>query len=240
MIFGYACHNTTCRGQLYCGDYAGFAQYDVEATHPGATALFLMGCGGDQNPQPRHGKKEVQYAKQHGRELADAVDLALSGEQQPLSGPLRIAYDVATLDLDPPPPIITLQAEAKLPPSIVESRKANYLLSIIATGHDIPVTQSCPLHVARFGKDLLIVFVSGETLVDYSLRCKRDFSGPFVWVAGYCDDVFAYLPSRRVRIEGGYEGRDSVVHQLMATPFQLNVEDKVMEGVVRLVKETEQ
>jgi hypothetical protein len=72
--------------------------------------------------------------------------------------------------------------------------------------------------------------------VDYSLACKLKFAGPLVWVAGYCDDVFAYLPSRRVLIEGGYEGRESIVHQTMGTPFMPNVEERVMGEVKRLVK----
>jgi hypothetical protein len=227
------------RGQLYSGDYAGFAQYDVEEAYPGAVAMFVMGCGGDQNPQPRHGDKEVQYAKDHGRELADAVRRAFDGEQHPVNGPLRVAYDVATLDLTPLPPIEELRSDAKLRDSKVEARKAKYLLGLIDAGQQVPLTQPCPLHVARFGDDLLMVFISGETVVDYSLRCKRDFRGPFVWVAGYCDDVFAYLPSRRVLLEGGYEGRDSIVHQLVATPFEHNVEDRVMECIERLVAETQ-
>ena len=32
------------------GDYAGYAQAYLEEDHPGAIALFMEGCGGDQNP----------------------------------------------------------------------------------------------------------------------------------------------------------------------------------------------
>ena len=59
VVFGYACHNTTfgadCR-QLN-GDYAGFAQIELEKALPGATAMYLALCGGDQNPQPRVGRE---------------------------------------------------------------------------------------------------------------------------------------------------------------------------------------
>ena len=55
VLFGYACHNTTLTAEVYqlSGDYAGFAAAELEAKHPGATALFLMLCGADQNPSPR-------------------------------------------------------------------------------------------------------------------------------------------------------------------------------------------
>ena len=53
MVFGYACHNTTMPVYEWCGDYAGFAQIEVEKQHPGALALFWIGCGADANPLPR-------------------------------------------------------------------------------------------------------------------------------------------------------------------------------------------
>ena len=48
-------------------------------------------------------------------------------------------------------------------------------------------------------------------VVDYALLVKSDLSKskaetPQIWVAGYANDVMAYIPSRRVLIEGGYEG----------------------------------
>jgi neutral ceramidase len=237
VLFGYACHNTTLAFQLFCGDYAGFAQAEIEAAHPGAIAMFVMGCGGDQNPQPRHGPMGLDYAKQHGRELAAAVERALAGELVPVHGPLRIAYDVTTLELEPLPPTEQLRREAESGTGHAQ-RKARYLLSMIDSKQDVPLTQTCPLHVARFGDELLMVFISGETVVDYALRSKADYAGPFVWVAGYCDDVFAYLPSRRVLIEGGYEGRTGIVHQLTPTPFLPTVEERVMSTLDRLVEES--
>lgn len=239
VLFGYACHNTTLAFYQYCGDYAGFAQEFLEADHPGVTALFMMGCGGDQNPYPRQGPSGLEYCREHGRELADAVDRALAGERTEVHGPLRVAYGVTKLDLEPAPTRDDLESDARTK-SGHPQRKARYLLSVLDRGEVIPSTQTCPIHVARFGDDLLFVAISGETVVEYSVLCKRQFAGPFVWVAGYTDDVFAYLPTLRVLREGGYEGRDGIVHQLVPTPFAPSVEQRVMELVDRLVDEVSQ
>jgi hypothetical protein len=103
----------------------------------------------------------------------------------------------------------------------------------------VPLTQTCPIHAVRFGRELLFIAVSGETVVDYSRKPKAEFAGgPMVWVAGYCDDVFAYLPSLRVLQEGGYEGRTGIIHQLVATPFTATVEDRVMGGIRKAVAQT--
>jgi neutral ceramidase len=74
VLFGYACHNTTLGFNKWCGDYAGYAQLALERSHPGAAAMFFMGCGGDQNPLPR---KRMELAERYGQMLASAVEEVL-------------------------------------------------------------------------------------------------------------------------------------------------------------------
>src|SRR5260370_1737745 len=83
VLFGYACHNTTLTGEFYqfSGDYAGFAQITIEKANPGATALFLILCGADQNPNPR---SKLAYAAKHGAGLAAEADRGLAGHLSPL------------------------------------------------------------------------------------------------------------------------------------------------------------
>ena len=77
ILFAYACHNTTLGADNYriSGDYAGFAEAELEKALPGTIAMFAMLCGGDQNPNPRG---TVQLAEQHGNTLADEVRFALA------------------------------------------------------------------------------------------------------------------------------------------------------------------
>ena len=85
VLFGYACHNTTLTGDdnLINGDYAGYAQQGIERENPGATAMFVMLAGADQNPNPRG---NVRIAQEHGKSLAAAVNASLRGKLSPLSG----------------------------------------------------------------------------------------------------------------------------------------------------------
>ena len=86
VVFGYACHNTASNGRSYqlSGDYAGFAQIDLEKRHPGATAMFIMLCGGDQNPSP-HGSIELAWS--HGKTLAGEVNRVLETVLSPIEFP---------------------------------------------------------------------------------------------------------------------------------------------------------
>jgi len=68
-----------------------------------------------------------------------------------------------------------------------------------------PTSYPYPVQAWMIGKELLFIGIGGEAVVDYSLRFKREF-GHITWVCGYANDMAAYIPSRRVWEEGGYEG----------------------------------
>jgi hypothetical protein len=232
VVFSYACHNTTLSFYKFCGDYAGFAQLAVEKAHPGATALFVTGAGGDQNPYPRG---TVELCQQHGTALADAVARALAGKQQPIRPKLSTAFDRALLEFAPLPPIDVLRQQLRSDNAIAR-RKAQYLLSMLEKDGLIDLSYRCPVQAIRLGDEVLWIAIGGEVVVDYSRRLKREYQGPVVWVAGYSNDVFGYLPSLRVLREGGYEAGGAMLFGPLPGPFAESVEERILATVARLVK----
>jgi neutral ceramidase len=240
ILFGYACHNTTLDFYQFCGDYAGFAQLDIEETHPGTVALFVQGCGGDQNPMPR---RTLEWAQQHGRAVANGVEQALASKPRPVRGPLKLALGEATLELAAPPSAEELKKQASST-NKYESRHAQELLKDVEAGRTRS-TYPYLVQVARFGDDLTMVGLAGEVVVDYSLRLKKGLAaptsggqGPAVWVAGYCNEVFGYVPSQRVLQEGGYEAKDSILYyDITVTPFAPSVEQLIVDKTYELVKQ---
>jgi hypothetical protein len=91
----------------------------------------------------------------------------------------------------------------------------------------------------RFGDDLILVGLAWEVVVDYSLRLKKELAGPKVWVAGYTNEMFNYLPSLRVLKEGGYEAGGSLLGYTRA-PARLapSVEERVVGKVKDLAERT--
>lgn len=231
VLFGYACHNTTLSFYQFCGDYAGFAQEYLEEAHPGATALFVAGCAGDQNPYPR---RTLELAQQHGRGLANGVEAALISQPRPVRGPLRLALEEVTLEFAEPPSREQLEQEAKSS-NKYERRHAEVLLKELEETGNIRRTYPYPVHVVQFGNDLTVVALAGEAVVDYSLRLKAELPGAPVWVAAYCNDVFGYLPSLRVLQEGGYEGGGAMRYTTLPGPFAPSVEKLVVDKVHELV-----
>jgi len=232
VLFGYACHNTTLSFYKFCGDYAGFAQQYLEEAHPGATAFFIIGCGGDQNPYPRG---TLTLAQQHGRALANGVEAALLSRARPIEGPIRAALESVTLEFAEPPKRRQLEKEANSTNNY-ERRHAEALLEELEKKGRLRTTYPYLVQVVQFGNDLTMVALAGEVVVDYSLRLKAELPGPHVWVAGYSNDVFGYLPSVRVLKEGGYEGGGAMRYTQLPGPFAPSVENRVVDKVHELVK----
>lgn len=239
IVFGYACHNTTLGIYQINGDYAGYAQHYLEEAHPGTVAMFMMGCGGDQNPYPR---RQLELAKQHGRTLATAVEAALETPKREITGSLKMAFDTVNLEYADAPTRAQLTEQAQST-SQYDRKYAERLLKELDAGTLI-TSYPAPVQVIRFGDAVLFVALPGETVVDYSLRIKREnrhAGGPDVWVAGYSNDVFAYIPSLRVLLEGGYEAGGAMRYMTTVVQpgaFAPNVEELLMSCVNRLIEST--
>lgn len=204
VLMGAACH-CTCSGSknlLIDGDYAGYAQSALQEQMPGVQAMFMAGCGGDANPWPRG---EIPQAKQHGATLAAEVTRVLAEKLAPLRPPLRTAIETAALPVAPPESREKLLAMAKL--SGWERYVGTRQLAILDRGEKPATSFAMPISAWQFGNDLTLVGLSGEPVNDY-VHLIENTVGPLrLWVAGYCHDVFGYVPSARVLAEGGYESR---------------------------------
>lgn len=244
VLFGYACHNTTLQVYEWSGDYAGFAQIALEKSHPGAQAMFFMGCGGDQNPLPRHDRV---LAERYGYMLAAAVEEVLIRPPHNLSPELVTRMKMLPLDLGAPLTVAELE-KLKTDHEAPTRRWATRWLANLKSGMTPVREYSYPVQAWRLGGEQLLITLGGEPVVDYANKFKQTF-GANTWVAGYCNDVMAYMPSRRVLEEDretkpgqrwGYEGSyNFVVYGLPAKRWADNVEDAITTGVRQVVKETE-
>lgn len=233
VLFGYACHNTTLTAEIYqlSGDYAGFAAAALEKLYPGATALFLMLCGADQNPNPRG---TVELARQHGDTLAREVDRVLAASMTPINGPIRAVFKLTRLRLAPRTRQ-DFEAELKSPVP-AQARRAALMLQSLDAGRRIDAIDY-PVQAVRFGHSLTMIALGGEVTVDYALRIKREYPGEPIVAAGYANDVMCYIPSARVLREGGYEPVESMIYYGQAGPFAGDVEDRIFATIHRVLKD---
>jgi neutral ceramidase len=231
VLASYACHCTTSGFNKLHADWAGCAQFAIEQAHPGVIALTAIGCGADQNPYPRG---TYELAEKHGQELATEVSRLLrEAKFTPLDGPLTGVTKRIELPFDKLPTRTEWEADAKKPGAI--GLRAQFALAKLDKGEKIPDRLPYLVQVWSFGRDLAMVFLPGEVVVDYGLRIKREFDGARVWVNAYANDVPCYIPSRRVWEEGGYEAAGAMVYYNRPNRFDGTQETRIMEAVKALM-----
>ncbi len=232
VVFGYACHATVLSGYQLCGDYPGFAQIQFEKQYPGAMAMFFAGCGGDQNPLPR---RKVALAKDYGKRLAHSVHQALREKMNSIRGPLTTRYAEIPLKFDRIPTQSDLEIQMKSGNRYVR-RRAELLMKKLKTDGRLTRTYPYPVQAWRIGDELNLIMLGGEVVVDYSLRLKRELGSRGTFVAAYCNDVMAYIPSERVLKEGGYEGEGAMVYYGQPSRWATGIENQIIMKVRELVK----
>ena len=232
LLTSYACHCTTTGFNKFHADWAGCAQEYLEKEFPGAIALTAIGCGADQNPSPR-GKYE--NAIEHGQALgAEARRLAGGKTLKPLTSPLECRTRQILLPFGPLPTRAEWEAKTG-DKSRTVAYHAKMQLAKLDRGIALPVALPYLVQVWNFGPELAMVFLSGEVVVDYALRLKRELDAERLWVNSYANDVPAYIPSERVLQEGGYEGGSAMLVDDWPGPFAPGVEDRIVSTVHELM-----
>lgn len=231
VAFGYACHNTTLSNYHWSGDYAGFAQIELEKAHPGTTALFFQGAGADQNPLPRG---TVPMAEQYGRTLAAAVDRVLQEEMRPLEATLKTGYREVELPLSPVPSATQL-AEMAEKLEGYQKRWAERLRDEVKQGAKLPTSYPYPVQVWKLG-DQGIAILGGELVVGYAIALKKAL-GHDLFVMGYSNDVMSYIPTVTILEEGGYEGHTSQMVYGLPSKWTADIENVIVGETVRLAEE---
>lgn len=227
ILFGYSCHNTTLTAEFYklSGDYAGFAQAEVEKQFPDSVALFVQLCGGDQNPNPR---SKLELAEQHGNALGTEVARVAKTKMQPVTGAVKAAYQTIAL---PFAPHTREQYERDLKDSNkYKVMRAEMMLKQYDERREVRQLQY-PVQAVRFEKGFTLVALGGEVVVDYGLWAQKEFAAERMMVAGYSNDVACYIPTARILKEGGYEAVDSMIYYGQPGPFTEEVETRIQEGV---------
>jgi neutral ceramidase len=232
VLFGAGTHGTTLGGDNYqlCGDYAGFAQASLAERFPHVQAMFMLGCAGDSNPYPRG---TMDMARDHGATLAAEVCRVLDTKLRPVTGPLHIAFKRVDLPLQSSLSREALEEVAANKRSAL-AWGAERMLAQIDRGEKPATFYNAPFSVWQFGDRLTLVGLPGEVVVDYVTLLEGALGPNQLWVAGYCHDVFGYLPSARILREGGYETRG--LYSGGAGYFDPKAQDVVVEAVRELAR----
>jgi neutral ceramidase len=235
FLMNYPCHGVVlCEDNLlYSRDWPSFAMDEIETAAASAggsrpISIFLQGATGNIDPRSR-GNFEV--AEQHGRAMGRGAFDAL--QHAPSTADARIASRRIPLNLklkDLSADLAVARACADQTQASLDSHRGGdgYQLKRLRDHHAqsraalaalealeeqnrrdrrVEMTSrelATAMTVATVG-NLAIVGIPGELFVELGLAIKANPYFAQTFVAGYCNDLIGYIPTRGAYPEGGYE-----------------------------------
>ena len=235
FLMNYPCHGVVlCEDNLlYSRDWPGFAMDEIENAAGAGPAqrpisIFLQGTTGNIDPRSR-GNFEVaeKYGRMMGRGAFDALEHAPSIGASPVAA-RRVALNLKLKDLRADLAVARACA-AQTQASLDNHRGGDgYQLKRLRDHHaqslsaltalealeeqnrrdrrvDLARRELATAMTAVAIGNLAIVGVPGELFVELGLGIKANPYFDRTFVAGYCNDLIGYIPTRAAYAEGGYE-----------------------------------
>lgn len=247
VLFRMACHPTTLSGYCFSADYPGFAQRVLEATFgAGSHALFAQGACGDvrvnvTNPEgTRFQPGTYEQAQTFGETLAQEVLEALASPGEPLRLSLGARRSRISLPLQEPRKQAELEAILESSRDLLGRVWAESQLNALRTGREIPRVASLHVQWLQLTPQVQIVALGGEVCGEVGRAICDLFPRRRTIFFGYTEEVLAYIPTRQIIEEGGYEGKSSHIYFMLPAPFALEMPEVLLRGVRELVPEETQ
>jgi neutral ceramidase len=235
FLMNYPCHGVVlCEDNLlYSRDWPGFAMDEIEsaaASNSGVRpiSIFIQGATGNIDPRSR-GNFEVaeEYGRAMGRAALDALnhapliaDSRIAARRIPLTLKLRdISADLAIARACAAQTQASLDSHRggdgyqlkRLRDHHAQSRAALAALEALEEQNrrdrrvdNARAELATAMTVITVG-DLAFVGIPGELFVELGLALKANPHFARTFVAGYCNDLIGYIPTRAAYPEGGYE-----------------------------------
>jgi hypothetical protein len=214
----FALHLDTVGGTEYSADYPFYLERTLRQSLGNEfVSLFGNGTCGDINHidvthnRPQKGHDE---AGRIGNALAETVRAELPGLKPAAAPMLAVKNAVVDVPLQQYTPGEIAQAKRDIfkvgtnQSSFLEQVKAVKIVNL-----QMRPAPTAPLEVQvfRIADDLAIVGLPGEVFVDLGLAIKRGSPFAKTLVVELCNDVPAYIPTKKAFAEGSYETVNSLV-----------------------------
>lgn len=239
ILYNYGCHPTGMTDYMkFSNDFVGHASRMLEASFPGAFAMFLQGCGGELKPRmgadgdqfrPLSYEEITKAGQRLGQEIAD---LLREGEFRTVECEFRTALVE--------PLLYTEQTSAAFyEPMANSDATAPFYRSAarrtIAAIEDGTIQDRLPHFIALWHLDAgtRLVAMEGEVSTEYSLLIKRLLQPCTTLTLGYTNGVCSYIPTRKMIAEGGYEATCNFFFHLRGN-FVPEIEDIIVGQIVRI------
>ena len=152
-----------------------------------------------------------------------------------IKGDVKVKFERVMLPFGALPTKEVLEAQLK-DQNIYKKKQADRMLGRLIRDGKLPSEYPYPIQIFQIGDDFTLVGLGGEVVTDYALRLKKELGAKGLWVAGYSNDVMAYIPSARMFAEGGYEVVDSMIYYDQPTSWKPEIEEIIINKTIEMAR----
>ncbi len=211
VVFNATCHPTTLgAATTWSAEWPGAARRSVDAyLGDGCTSLFLQGACGNIRPRTfgfgQSGFRQGTYEEleRQGHACAHEVIRLLQDALQPAAGDLTVRRLPCALPLDQIRSADDIRARAAAGEPWAQDY-ANHA-ERRWPGLDLPDTLPYEVQMLTLGEAVSIVAIPGEVVSEYAAATRAMVPRPTLF-CGYSNGLPTYIPTARIRRQGGYEG----------------------------------
>jgi neutral ceramidase len=237
ILFSHACHPTTRYDTEISTDFPGVACRLIEARTK-AVALFVQGACAEIRPKiTKPGGQEFRKGtradvNREGRELAGEVQRILRAQMTRLEPVLAVSELEVALPFSAPLRPGQLQ---EFDHSDLTAEFKQAWVSWMRRGN-LPKALPMPMLLMRLSEECAILATGHELCNGYVPLLQALAGKTKLIVLGYTNDYRAYIPTRNILREGGYEGDLSLYVFLLPAKFRSSVETILLRACRRLLR----
>lgn len=244
VLVNHGCHPTGSGPPAFMSPgYPGHLRKKLMEDGVANGVMFLQGAAGSTK-LARNGQGQARFTSSPSEAaacadtLATAVSDAINTALTPVQGPIFARIERLQLPLEEAPTEEQLQAmpvEEQGMRRVLEERWAKYWLE----GSEADARDDAldlEVQFVGLGADVGFVTFPGEPVAELARKMLDAVdTAKYTFLLGYTNGLKAYLPTKEIVEEGGYEGDDASMVYLLPSTFKPAVEAELIEGVERLV-----
>jgi neutral ceramidase len=238
VMYSCACHPTVLdHDNLFItGDFVSPACREIEKRYPGATAMFMQGACGDNNPATKAGDAEYRQTyfsdiEFTGKVLANDVYNVVRCGMEKVDLSIKASLENIKLPLGESKVHILQDRMSK--DKSAHERYKSYVETILKRLQDGYFNGGIGFQVGimELSSKVRVIALEGEICQGIGTNIKNLYGSGFTIISGYSNGVVSYIPTRDIIREGGYEDYAAYMNYGLPGSFDESVEETITQNI---------
>lgn len=227
LIWSFACHPTNLpEKKIISSEYIGAVRSHIRNkifNDPTIAVLFLQGFAGDVRAAPPKERNQFKYKIYKLLRKSYPESLYRFNWKEYEKWTESLCYSIEN--------ILKNKNYSNSGHQEIKTKLNEFKISTL--GISVDNVETFVVRQLELSDNVLILFLSAEVLSEYYQILKQIWPDKMLIPAGYIENIFGYLPTEKVILDGGYEAKDFFKPFKVKGQFIPNIEHKISECLIQ-------